>query len=359
VTASLARVTMTEDREAVAAERWEHGSDLHYLNEWGSASYPWDAHPHSLWGSAREAFSGLVLWGQAELGWGRVWVPGYYCEEVVPAFTEQGIEVSRYRDSPLEPGPDVHDVPLAPRDVLIVVNYFGLRGPMTVEVPEGVVVVEDHSHDPFARGTSMYCVASFRKTLAVPDGGSVWSPQGLDVPPDAALTPEHALTTLQRLSAMLLKSRYLAGEDVEKQTYRELLGESERLLAHGTPSGVAELTRASLPLLPVDEWIERRRRNFATLRDATAGLAGARLLLPVDDGATAFVGAYVFDDHAGRERTRERLVANQIFPALLWPTRPGATAEEVDLFERILVVHCDQRYDRDDMLEVAASLSGA
>jgi hypothetical protein len=66
-------------------------------------------------------------------------------------------------------------------------NYFGLRTPPDLELPEGVEVLEDHSHDPVSawaeQSSADFCLASLRKTLPINDGGALWSPVGHRLPP--------------------------------------------------------------------------------------------------------------------------------------------------------------------------------
>ncbi len=236
-----------------------------------------------------------------------------------------------------------------------VVLNVALFGNSPLPMPAGVTVIEDHSHDPtgiHACGSRAdYAVASLRKTLPLPDGGVLWSPRGLDMPPEVATTPGHDRYTLRRLSAMALKQVYLDGGMVQHATFRSLFVNSERGVWDRRPSGISTFSRERLGTLPVDRFREQKAEN---LREFLAALGS----LP---GISVFDATYSallrFDRPDERDRVRRRLIDRRIFTSVLWPLDPpavaGIPAEDVAFSERVLSVYVDQRYRPSDMRRVA------
>ena len=347
-----------------SGERWEHGSEFAWPEltvEAEPAPYPWSGRAAVLFGSGRDALRGLVAHGMASRGWRRLWLPSFLCQEVVASICETGIEVAVYRDEPT-----VHPIALPEavqpgRDVLFVVNTFGVRSRPAEAAPGDVI--EDHTHDPISRwafeSTAAYCVASLRKTFPVPDGGVVWSPASQSLPERPARTEERERAAAQKTAAMLLKRYYLDGHPVSKDVYRLLSAQGEEHIATGAAAAASMTTEAMLPLFPLARWARARRDNRRVLSEALAGTPWLSVLSPDDDEATGFSVVVVMDSRERRERVRRALIEQRIYPAVLWPLEdpvlPLAT-ESVELSRRILSLHCDYRYVAEDMRRVAEAV---
>jgi hypothetical protein len=338
--------------ERVAADRWEHGSSLDLSLESGVAQVPWTGRSESLWGSGRDAMRGLLAWGRAEHGWRRLLVPSYYCQEVVEALQIE-IAVATYDLRPTTPRIDPVDV--RDGDVVLVVALFGARP--GVQVPDGAVVLEDHSHDllaPWAIGSDAhYAIASLRKTLPLPDGGVTWSPRGLDGPPERPMTPEHGAVALDRLSAMILKRQYLAGASIRKEAFRKIAARAEARIGRGAVSGISAYSRSRLSTLPIEAWREARAANLEAFRGAFGGAPGVHIL------DAPFAVTLVFDDPARRDAVRAGLLHRRIYGTILWPQEDPVIpigAADLDLSRRILSIHADQRYTPADMVRVAGAV---
>ena len=156
-------------------------------------------------------------------GWQRLWVPEYFCYDVIASLKEAGLELRYYADWPGKDDGENDNLDLRQGDAILRVNYFGMRSYRSVEkLP--VPVVEDHTHDLIG-GWAMnshadWCIASLRKTLPIPEGGMLWSPVGLRLPEMPERSEENERIAVTRWEAMRLKARYLAGEDVEKAAFR-------------------------------------------------------------------------------------------------------------------------------------------
>ena len=336
--------------------RWEHGSDFDWSCAQGRLEAPWSRRAHTLWGSGRDALRAVLAWGRAEHGWERVLVPTFFCQEVARALARE-LPLAVYADSPVDPTPE--RVEASERDVVLVVNTYGMR--TKIRVDTRAVVVEDHTHDPLSawafESEADYAVASLRKTLPLPDGGIVWSPSGRPLPRERAVTEAHSRAAYDRLAAMVLKRRYLAGHAVQKTAFRARALSGQQAIGAGEISGITPLSRARLRTVPALAWRAARARRLETFRATLGPLPGARLL------EAPFAATLLFAMPALRERVRAALHEKRIYPAVLWslesPVVPGVPARHLDLSRRVLSLHCDFRYDDNDMRRVAAAVQAA
>jgi hypothetical protein len=345
-------------------EIWEHGSEFHLLDGQAAEQFsgPWDK-GGVMFGSGRDALRALLEHGRAARGWKRLWVPAYLCQEVVSAALLTGIEVQAYADNPTESGSGFEAVSGRWGDALLRVNYFGLRhlGEAEELRRQGVEVIDDHTHDPWSESAfsdvADWGVASLRKALPIPDGGVIWSPRGYTPPAPAAVTTEHRTASLEKFAAMTLKKLYLAGHHIDKSVFRELALSGEARLAQGPVSGMPAWTAALMTSFPALEWRSRRRDNHAALAGALAGGNGASVLLPKDSRTCPFSAAILFDTAQRCTRVRQKLIAANVYPAVLWPLEsppiPNIRDSDVDLSRRLLSLHCDMRYESADMDRVA------
>ena len=348
-------------------DRWENGSDFHWI---GLPSVPdaGRAHPVPwasglLLSSGRDALRLVLSTGMRSRGWRRLWVPEYFCQQVTAALVRPGLELRLYADSPLYPAPPLPDA--SPGDAVLVVNYFGLRSATRVAPSDGVDIIEDHSHDPTSSwaGSSSadFCVASLRKTLPIPDGGVVWSPRGHRLPAAPRIVNQRKRATASKLAGMLLKAMYLDNHDIERATYRALLVEGEQALHVPAVSGIGDVSRALVSAWPLRAWREARRRNHALLATRLAGVEGLRVLMPDGEDTVPFSCVVLAESADRRERMRKWLIANRVFPAVLWPLDDTVLAVGVEargISRRILSIHCDGRYDASDIGRVADLVSG-
>jgi hypothetical protein len=206
---------------------------------------------------------------------GRLHVPSYFCMGVAEVLSEL-VPIAWYRHLPDGRGPRWETLRVSDGDVVLAQNLFGRETGGTwgswIRAHSRIPVIEDHSHDPFSDwardSTAAYAVASLRKTLPLPDGGLLWSPQGLPVP--APRGPESPGAHL-KLTAMLLKTAWLEGRPLDKEHFRALQQQGEHDLL-GSFGPACAFTRAALPEMNVDGL---RSAGAARAREL-AGLLSAR-----------------------------------------------------------------------------------
>ncbi len=335
--------------------------------------FPW-LEGAALFGSGRDALVALVRWGVRRHGWQRVWLPSYNCPEVPAAMLASvgdEVDLRAYQDADLEAPPDLDALPARAGDVVVVVNQLGVRPRPDAgrALDRGLVVVEDHSHDPGSSwaldSAADFAFASLRKTLPIPDGAAVWSPRGRELPPEPPAGSDGA----ERLDghgpewlAAALEARACRSEPSGRLHFRALARSAAGSSEPVPGAAISPVSRALLPHMPVRAWRERRRQNLDILAGTAAATPGVRVL-GAHDGGVAFALTLLFDHAETRAATEAALVARAVVPAALWPLDPsrdwGATAADLDISRRILSVHGDQRFDADDMGTLAAILRAA
>ncbi len=250
------------------------------------------------------------------------------------------VEIARYRDHPLlRPGglPEA----VAPGDVVLRLNYFGFRGADEISRSTGDVI-EDHTHDPtgpWARGSkATFAIASLRKTFPSADGGAVWSPAGERVPDEREPTAAHLAAADAKLRAMELKAGYLRGRPIEKKAYRTLFAAGEQRI--GSLSGIHPETRALLARVSPVALAEKRRTGWEFLSRVLWSAIRA-------DGVPF---ALVLDLTGRRDRVLRALVAEGIWPSVLWPhSWWRSDRESRRVSKELLTVPCDFRYSNETM----------
>ena len=346
--------------------RWEHGSDFHLLEASGGNRLPapWGGDAIAL-GSGRGALLLLIRHGRATRGWRRLWLPSYFCQDVVALLAEEEILLASYPDAPGQL-PQIDPRAFSPGDALLLVNYFGLRSESPVDqLPGFVDVVEDHTHDPWsawARSSRAdWCMASLRKVLPIPDGAVLWSPRDHPLPPPPPLTMVHRAAAADRLEAMRLKRRYLAGDDIPKEIFRSLAVRGEGAFATADPSAMTDESARLLDSFPTASWREARIRNHGALCDELRGIEHVTLLSDgAADGAAPLAMIVALASRADRDAVRQRLVEQRVYPAILWPLEDSPLGpppyQHLELSGRVLALHCDGRYGAEDLERVAATL---
>ena len=288
-------------------------------------------------------------------GWQRLWVPEYFCYDVIESLKEAGQELVFYTDYPGndDNANDNLNVNFRAGDAILRVNYFGTRGyrsPEKLNIP----VVEDHTHDLIGswaiNSHADWCIASLRKSLPVPEGGMLWSPVGLPLPKAPAVSEENEKIAAIRWEAMKLKARYLAGEDVEKQAFRASFVDTEEYFDRAEVCALDAGSQAFLRSFDIRDWYNRKRENWELLCDIKKD--GVRVLMPENRGCYPFSLILVFMTGEERNWVRKALIEKQIYPAILWNVPAPTEGEVFKMSNGMLSIHCDARYTKEYILQM-------
>ena len=339
---------------------WEQGSEFHWLlpPHWSSES----AIPPGavLFSSGRTALLALLDMGVG-YGWKRLWLPTYYCKEVIATVWTSQLEAVFYPDSPFGVAPQ------PPRiingDVVLVANVFGLRtqADYTAFYSLGVPVIEDHTHDPWSdwavQSRADYGFASYRKTLPIPDGGAVWSNMQRPLPAELEGNGSCYTAASTKLQGMLLKALYFQTGNVEKNVFLSLYHAGEEAFHQLATRAISPVSKQVLATFPWRFWREQRAKNYAVLQELLRDCPYRVITKSIDVCPFSFI--LFFPTRQIRDGIRAKLIARSVYPAVLWPLEASDCAwageEAVNAAGRLLSIHCDGRYSTTDM-EITAKL---
>jgi hypothetical protein len=294
----------------------------------------------------------------------RLWVPGYFCFDVAN-YWKAFVEVVTYKDDPLRSEPDWSTLNPAAEDVVIAVNYFGVRTgeawPRWRERNE-CLLVEDHSHDPVSgwalRSNAEYAFASLRKTVPVPDGAILWSPRGLQLPGSGASANSGSAL---KLAAMLWKREYLEGRSTTeaKATYRAWQQEGEREFDGANVAFATALSQQYLKSGVPESWRQRRSSNVtALLSELGEGNDFRPIFCNWPEDAAPLGAVFEFDSPEQRDAMRHHLQECGVYCPIHWPAIESIDSTARNLAGRLLTIPTDQRYGGRDMERIAAIVTG-
>lgn len=335
----------------------EFGSDFNYCSGYIDKENHNIKIKASFYATGRQALQHLII----NNNWKRIWMPAYFCYDIIELVKQTGITVMLYPDSPTEFDElIIPKIEFKPKDVLLRMNYFGLRQwRNNINIPADVI--EDHSHDLIGEwaltSNADWCIASLRKSLPIPDGGILWSPKNylLLTPPESV--EENEINSNKRLSAMLLKTLYLSGVNVSKEYFRNLYLETEKKLDKLTLCTTSMISKSIVEQFDIDKWYKQKKRNWKTLSDINyknvTVLKPERLIV-----CNPFSIILKFNTSDIREKAKSLLIENNIYPAVLWDI-PGDEKNSIhNTSETLLSIHCDGRYDDNDMEELKQKVTG-
>lgn len=336
----------------------EFGSDFHYIDTYNSGR----AHLTDVFRGATLLADGrhciVVLIRQN--GWKRLWIPDYFCYEVIDTIKEQtGIEVVLYEDCPLSEG-DVEKLPFEEGDVLLRMNYFGmrdLRSNKNIPVP----VIEDHSHNPFGHwalySDADWCISSIRKSLPLPEGGMMWSPKGHELPNVPQSSDENEKIAATRWEGMEMKAAYLRGDDVSKDEFRKKYTDTEEWFDTAEPTLIDGRTKEFISKqFDLNLWLGAKRKNWALL-SSLINKEHCEVLSAEHESCTMFSLVVLMESKEKRDALRSKLIDRCVYPAILWNVPKTESATSQDFSQRMLSIHCDGRYTEEDIRLLADILN--
>jgi hypothetical protein len=271
-----------------------------------------------------------------------VHLPFYLCDSAFEALRNMAIELRFYPlDESLSPRLTPQGV--APDELYLVVNYFGLMGRRVdaIAAESGQRGVIDDCQAFFHRAPGCgWFYNSARKFFGVPDGAYLDGP-GLGALP--ALPPARP-----GLAHLFLRH---AGEQERERAFAEY-----RRHEDGLDSEPRSMSRVSARLMSRIDYAAvavARRRNFQVLDE----LLGHRNALPLRLGGDDVPYCYPF---LASRPLREALISREVFVPSLWgevATRSGRDFTwERQLAKSLCSLPVDQRYDAVAMSSVATRL---
>jgi dTDP-4-amino-4,6-dideoxygalactose transaminase len=288
---------------------------------------------------------------------GKVLLPEYICQSVIESL---GIEnVAFYRLRP-DLQIDVEDL-MGKADGsvagVMVMHYHGstqsasaLSAIAEARRAHGFVVIEDSTHSFLGSPRSIgdFCVCSLRKSLAIPQGGALYSGDASRIPDCSRIEKSKDNS---RINAMALKAIWIDGlkEPGLNAAYRRLFAEAEaRLDAQEGPRLMSDLASWMLRCASVEENANRRKDNYRRLLGALLE-RGIAPICALGEGDVPFSFPLRIGE---RDRFRRHMADKSVYCAVHWPMDPymneGRPLARALAHEEISLP-IDQRYSAGDM----------
>ena len=338
---------------------WEMGSEFHLIRPWKHESLHGDAFQGELFVNGRAALHGIL--DRVQLGAnGRIWIPSYVCREVHVEISSHGT-ISTYGDYPDEHSPRFDTLQATRGDVILIQDTFGLgdvgQWHDWLSNHEGLITIEDISHssmqERFLQSPADHVFSSLRKSQPTADGGIVFSRESGLVQSQQTTNPG----SRQKLEAMILKELYLQGYPIEKRAFRELQIAGERELNKVNAGGSLPHTQAMLQLIPFGELRDQWRRNTMRLRCHLSDAVFSGMVVPLQSrgGEGLFHLVVKFESMDLRDRIRDHLVDNRVYPAIHWLQDHNLSdAKAINLSQKVLTLPTDYRYADCDIDRLAS-----
>lgn len=338
----------------------EFGSDFHFIDSFTSGR----AHIDDVFKNALFLADGrqCVVVLIRQYGWKRIWMPDCFCYEVIETIRKYtNIKVMFYADCPFCEG-QVDSLPIMEGDVLLRMNYFGMRehrSNRTISCP----VIEDHSHDLLGHwalySDADWCISSIRKTLPVPEGGMMWSPKGHKLIVELTPSDENERIATIRWKGMEMKAAYLRGEVVNKDVFRKCYTDTESWFDDAEPCLIDDRSKEFVSnKFDINLWQNAKRKNWKLLHDLVSHV-DCSVLKPEDETCTMFSFVLLMKSKVQRDALRKRLIASHVYPAILWVLPGDVSKGAKDFSERMLSIHCDGRYSEENIIQLAVVLNEA
>ncbi len=343
----------------------EFGSDFHYIapqsssNKTISSFFP----SANYYADGRQALIHLYH----TQGWERLWVPEYYCYDVIASLKAAGVVLCFYADYPgnIDDTKSLEIIQrtgnLHQKDAVLRVNYFGMRSWRNTVKISDVAIVEDHTHDVIGEwainSTADWCIASLRKTIPIPEGGILWSPIGLRLPKAPSLSEKNEDIAIIRWKAMRLKTLYLAGEKVDKRVFRSWFVNTEAFFESSEVCLLDYQSQEYLRLFDIEDWYHKKYENWNLLRSIKK--TGIQILEPESVGGYPFSIVFLFDSQSERDKVRHTLIESGVYPAILWDIPSPRNSMAYSISRRMLSIHCDARYSHDEVIQMKLIIESA
>lgn len=294
-----------------------------------------------------------------------VLLPNYLCDSIIQVFVTYGY-ICKFYFINTDLTPDINSINTDNVGVFFHMGYFGgktngsLYSLLEDIKGKSITIVEDITHTLFSTYSRCryndYYFGSIRKWMGIPSGGILAS-NDYDV---YATLKKNENYSSMRKEALSLKSLYLSKKEEEiKIKFRELLAISERMLeVYPYTYEIDKESLTQIQRMDAVSIIYKRRHNFLTLHGL---LEEVKTIVPVYphigmDECPLFYPIYV----KNRDLLQTLLAKKNIFCPIHWPVPPevkdNMPMRTKEIYNTILSIPCDQRYNNNDMNRVADSL---
>lgn len=292
-------------------------------------------------------------------------IPPFTCHTVIEPFLLRGFEVHPYHIGKdlMSTETDIIDVALSQNaGVVLFHRYFGFDTIPEVDMitrqlrKEGIVTIEDctqNLYSSYPKANVDYFVGSIRKWCGVPDGGfSVCREGNFDNKPRYS---DERLQEAKRI-ASIHKYNYIEKGIGEKSTFLNEYRVAEDILdSQNKYYTISNLSACIQSNLDVDNLKNRRRNNYRVIAKGLSTTIGIKVLFTEPSDNEVPLYCPILCDE--RTEVQQVLVKNDIYAPIVWPKADCCPIVDDDseyLYNHILCIPIDQRYDLDDMNRIVS-----
>ena len=295
-------------------------------------------------------------------------IPPFTCHTVIEPFLHAGYEVHYYSiNEKMEVSSDEILKCANEHDAAIVLyhKYYGFDTlPDINELcatlrKQNRFTIEDCTqclYSEHKKSDADFFVGSIRKWQGTPDGGFTVCRDGVfhDKPEKTDIALEQA-----KIKASLAKYKFLFDHEGDKSTFLHFYREAEDvLIAQEGFYAISFTSQKMQSNLDVSFLKNRRRMNFQTL---LSGLSGFNEVSPIfnklDEDVVPLYFPVLTKDRAALQTY---LRQHDIYVPIVWPKADclGEVCKEAEyLYQHLLCVPIDQRYDVDDMKRIIETIN--
>lgn len=296
----------------------------------------------------------------------KVLIPAYTCQTVITPFEEAGWCCNYYsvnKSLRIDTKGLLQDVDNYQPSLIVVHPFFGMdlndEEVRTLDFikERGINIILDLTQCLFSTKDykfPSFVVASYRKWMPIPDGGYLQSRlSGVEIPQPQS---ENEDFTPKEIAAMYLRGQYF---DNGEQRTKSISIQLSKTADHIAESNISahRMSQIAYNLLQ-EEDIERNQKCrfnnytylFQNIRESEK-VTKVRHNLNKVTTAPLYFTIYVED----RPALQKLLAIDSIYAPVIWPVedeRVLINDEVIYIYDHVLAIPCDQRYDEKDMLRV-------
>lgn len=336
----------------------EFGSDFHscsqeFILDKNQRNF-FEAENFSFFLSGRSALYALLQHGIKKNGWKKVYIPSYYCQDVIKSLSDLNIQVIVFQSNPNNLILDYDFFEDEETSIFVNVNYFGVRN-FNTQFFKKIVVIDDLTHNINAIKISNanYVFGSLRKQLPISLGGFLYSPHKLQLPKGKESIIADQVAENKTLG-MFLKNEYLQNRFPNKDLYRSYYSKAEEQLTKLYKDyKLPVLVKNILERLNVEEILKKKESNILLalkyLKDYL------NYVYSMDKNSLGLL--LFFESNIQRDFVRNKLIKFNIYPAILWPNQKEDS--DISYQNRFLFLHTDYRYSKEDIIYITTVLKNS
>mgnify|MGYP003309583797 CR=1 FL=1 len=290
-------------------------------------------------------------------------LPPFTCHTVIEPFIEMDYQIKTYHIG-LDLQASAEEILSLVREtkagIVLYHKYFGKDTIFDLDKvickirEEHAEIVEDCTQNLYSlspKSDADYYVGSIRKWCGVPDGGFAVCRKGYFS--NKPVLPDVTLQEAKK-EASIMKYNYLFNEEGSKADFLGKYKIAEAILdSQSKIYTISNLSAVIQSHLDVDTVRRKRQRNYHEIESGIKGIEGIRTVFGEINGDEIPLYCPIYCDN--RKEIQSLLVQHSVYAPVVWPKAeccPPVDKDSDYIYDHILCIPIDQRYDIDDMQRV-------